>query len=67
MKRFISRIRNTMTQGLLVGTSLAFGSSAAVAQDDVNVRFSWKLKGEYAPFYHALNTGGFEANELNVR
>ena len=67
MKRFISRIGNMMTRGLLVVTMLAFGSSAVVAQDDVKVRFSWKLKGEYAPFYHALNTGGFEASELNVR
>ena len=67
MMYLISKIGSMMTRGLLLGAILAIGSSAVVAEDDVNVRFSWKLKGEYAPFYHALNTGAFEASKLNVR
>ncbi|MEW6436359.1 MAG: ABC transporter substrate-binding protein [Pseudomonadota bacterium] len=37
------------------------------AEDDFNVRFSWKLKGEYAPFYLALDRGIFTKAGLNVR
>ncbi len=32
---------------------------SARAADDVHVRFSWKLKGEYAAFYTALDRGFF--------
>lgn len=42
-------------------------SSAAWAADDVNVRFSWKLKGEYAHLYLAQEQGMYAANNLEVR
>lgn len=45
--------------GTLMGTT-------AFAADDVNVRFSWKLKGEYAHMYLAEQEGYFEENDLNV-
>jgi NitT/TauT family transport system substrate-binding protein len=35
------------------------------AADEVNVRFSWKLKGEYAAFYMALDHGFFAQHGLN--
>jgi NitT/TauT family transport system substrate-binding protein len=41
--------------------------SAAHAVDDVRVRFSWKLKGEYGPFYLAQEKGFYAANGLAVR
>ena len=46
-------------------TALAAG--AALAQDQVNVRFSWKMKGEYAPMYYALEKGFYKRENLNVR
>lgn len=39
----------------------------AAAQDQVNVRFSWKFKGEYAPLYLAQELGLFKQENLNVR
>jgi NitT/TauT family transport system substrate-binding protein len=37
------------------------------AQENFNVRFSWKLKGEYAPFYLAQQKGFFAKQGLKVR
>jgi NitT/TauT family transport system substrate-binding protein len=42
-------------------------ATAANAADDVKVRFSWKLKGEYGHFYLAQEKGFYAANGLNVR
>lgn len=39
----------------------------ARAEDDVNVRFSWKMKGEYAALYTALDQGFFSKRGLKVR
>lgn len=50
---------------LLVVTLLA--SSTARAEDDFNVRFSWKLKGEYAPFFLARELGVFSKAGYTVR
>jgi NitT/TauT family transport system substrate-binding protein len=44
----------------------AFAADAS-AQDQINVRFSWKLKGEYAPLYMAQELGLFKAENLDVR
>jgi NitT/TauT family transport system substrate-binding protein len=41
--------------------------SSANAQEAFNVRFSWKLKGEYAPFYFAQQQGLFTKEGLAVR
>lgn len=53
----------------LVGCAFAtaFALSSAHAQENLNVRFSWKLKGEYAPFYLARQKGLFSKQGLNVR
>jgi NitT/TauT family transport system substrate-binding protein len=47
--------------------SASCGASNANAQEAFNVRFSWKLKGEYAPFYVARTKGFFGKEGLNVR
>ncbi|WP_051631106.1 ABC transporter substrate-binding protein [Afifella pfennigii] len=46
--------------------AMAFGAGSAFAAEDVDVRFSWKLKGEYAPFFLAKSSGAFEEAGLNV-
>ncbi|HEV2551582.1 MAG TPA: ABC transporter substrate-binding protein [Stellaceae bacterium] len=50
--------------------AIAFVSAAAVpsarAEDNFYVRFSWKLKGEYAPFYLARERGLFTKAGLAV-
>ena len=42
-------------------------TSAVSAADDVRVRFSWKMKGEYGHFYLAQEKGFYADNGLNVR
>ena len=56
-----SRIR---TAALAAALSL---TSAAWAADEVNVRFSWKLKGEYAHLYLAQDKGLYASRNLAVR
>lgn len=53
----------------IIWAAAAFVCSAnySLAQDQINVRFSWKLKGEYAPFFMAQETGLYTAANLNVR
>ncbi len=54
---------------LFVGCAIATLSALSTvrAQDSFNVRFSWKLKGEYAPFYLAQQKGLFAKQGLEVR
>ena len=54
-----------LATGLIV--TMAIAGSSARAEDTVNVRFSWKLKGEYAPFYLAQQKGMFAKESLTVR
>lgn len=42
------------------------GSSSAFASDVVHVRFSWKLKGEYAPLFVAQDQGYYTQSGLDV-
>ncbi|MGE0502341.1 MAG: ABC transporter substrate-binding protein [Rhizobiaceae bacterium] len=56
MKRWVLKTAST-----LVCTAFAFGASAA---DDVKVRFSWKLKAEYAQFYLGQQSGLYEAEGI---
>ena len=54
-----------------VSTAAAFALAAlsvtAFAQDAVNVRYSWKMKGEYGPFYMAQEQGHYAKEKLAVR
>lgn len=66
MKLSISDFLRSAVIGL--GALLALGAtSSAWSNDSVNVRFSWKLKGEYAPFYQAQEAGHYGAARLAVR
>ncbi|MBM3357685.1 MAG: ABC transporter substrate-binding protein [Betaproteobacteria bacterium] len=42
-------------------------SASAFAQEQVNVRFSWRLKGEYAHMYVAQEKGYFSREGISVR
>jgi NitT/TauT family transport system substrate-binding protein len=52
---------------LSITALVAANSASAQAQDHVNVRFSWKLKGEYGPLYLAQEEGLFKKSNLEVR
>lgn len=59
MNRMIGKLAATVALGAL--------SFSALAQDNVNVRFSWKMKGEYGPFYMAQEEGLYTKDKLTVR
>src|SRR6201982_2211084 len=51
------------------GIMLAMGAwqtAHAQALDKLTVRFTWKLKGEYAPLFVALDKGFYKAEGLEV-
>lgn len=47
--------------------SSALAAAPALAQEQVNVRFSWRLKGEYAHMYVAQDNGHFAKQGISVR
>ena len=52
-----------------IGVTLLLGLICyplTVTADEVNVRFSWKMKGEYAPLYHTEAIGEFKSKGLSV-
>src|SRR6185437_12686305 len=66
---FVSRRRVSLalTASAFVVLSGAFTYPAFSAdKTPVSIRFSWKLKGEFAPLYVALDKGYFAAENLNV-
>jgi NitT/TauT family transport system substrate-binding protein len=50
-----------------VAALLCFSSLPAYAQEQVNVRFSWRLKGEYAHMYVAQEKGLYAREGITVR
>lgn len=66
-----ARYRNTTPNSTVVAAMALLAaivfSSAALAADDVRVRFSWKLKGEYGQLYLAQDRGFYAAKNLAVR
>lgn len=56
-----------MRFALCLFAAAMIAASGAHAQERFNVRFSWKLKGEYAPFYLARKNGLFAKEGLTVR
>lgn len=66
-----ARYRNTTPNSTVVAAMALLAaivfSSAALAADDVRVRFSWKLKGEYGHLYLAQDRGFYAAKNLAVR
>lgn len=59
---------NWKAGGIVAGAIAAavLGTSTAAAADDVRVRFSWKMKGEYAHLYMADAIGAYKERDLNV-
>ncbi|MFB6463903.1 ABC transporter substrate-binding protein [Bradyrhizobium tunisiense] len=57
---------STVVAAMALLAAIVF-SSAALAADDVRVRFSWKLKGEYGHLYLAQDRGLYTAKNLAVR
>ena len=52
-----------------IGVTLLLGLICyplTVTAEEVNVRFSWKMKGEYAPLYHTQALGEFKTKGLSV-
>lgn len=66
-----ARYRNTTPNSTVMAAMALLAaivlSSAALAADDVRVRFSWKLKGEYGHLYLAQDRGFYAAKNLAVR
>jgi NitT/TauT family transport system substrate-binding protein len=60
--------RAIVAVGALVGTLLVAAPTCALAQgaEKITVRFTWKLKGEYAPLFVALDKGYYKAEGLDV-
>jgi NitT/TauT family transport system substrate-binding protein len=52
--------------GFLAFTASIALPQTAIAAEKVTVRFTWKLKGEYAPLFVALDKGYYKAEGLDV-
>jgi len=62
---FLSGLPAALAMVLWVASGPAM-SQAGAAKEKVQVRFTWKLKGEYAPLFVALDKGYFAAEGLDV-
>ncbi len=61
------RMRKTLIAIAVGAIGAAAIATSALAEDNVNVRFSWKLKGEYGPLFLADQEGFFAKHNLKVR
>jgi NitT/TauT family transport system substrate-binding protein len=59
-------LRTIVAAGALLFVCPASQQAAAQAPDKLTVRFTWKLKGEYAPLFVALDKGYYKAEGLDV-
>ncbi len=59
-------LRTIVAAGALLLVCPAAQQAAAQAPDKLTVRFTWKLKGEYAPLFVALDKGYYKAEGLDV-
>src|SRR2546427_7910310 len=70
MKPMTKVLKTAVAVGLLATLTMA-GASQNVAYgqslEKLTVRFTWKLKGEYAPLYVALDKGYYKAEGLDVQ
>jgi NitT/TauT family transport system substrate-binding protein len=62
---FVSGLLAALAMVLSVASGPAM-SQAGADKEKVQVRFTWKLKGEYAPLFVALDKGYFAAEGLDV-
>lgn len=74
-RRILTMVTSLLGLALVAAPALPAGVAAAdtkIAQatgtpTEVTVRFTWKLKGEYAPLYVAQEKGYYSAAGLNVK
>jgi NitT/TauT family transport system substrate-binding protein len=67
MKPGLQMLRRIVAAGGLALLATGVSQSAlAQAADKLTVRFTWKLKGEYAPLFVALDRGYYKAEGLDV-
>src|SRR5260370_23709601 len=59
-------LRTIIAAGALLLVCPASQQAAAQAPDKLTVRFTWKLKGEYAPLFVALDKGYYKSEGLDV-
>ena len=59
-------LRTIVAAGALLFVCAALQQATAQAPDKLTVRFTWKLKGEYAPLFVALDKGYYRAEGLDV-
>ena len=65
------RAQNRSLRGIIVAVLIAFPATCsqqafAQAPEKLTMRFTWKLKGEYAPLFVALDKGYYRAEGLDV-
>src|ERR1700731_2922257 len=62
------RLRTIAALGTLMALLATLPGQHAVAQapEKITIRFTWKLKGEYAPLFVALDKGYYRAEGLDV-
>ena len=65
MKLSVLNLRKTNFIGITFLLSLICNPLTTTAEE-LNVRFSWKMKGEYAPLYHTKAIGEFKSKGLSV-
>jgi NitT/TauT family transport system substrate-binding protein len=68
------RVYAKIAVGMLLGLSIPIvaatstrADQAAEAKNNISVRFSWKMKGEYGPLFVALDKGYFAQEGLDVQ
>jgi NitT/TauT family transport system substrate-binding protein len=68
MKRLARSLPTIVAVGGLAALLAALPSQPILAQapEKITVRFTWKLKGEYAPLFVALDKGYYRAEGLDV-
>jgi len=66
MKHQGRNLRTIFATGALLFVCAALQQADAQAPDKLTVRFTWKLKGEYAPLFVALDKGYYKAEGLDV-
>lgn len=66
MVRRLARLTGAAFLLAAVASGGAATWAAAQELEDVTIRFTWRLKGEYAPLFVALDKGYYEEEGLNV-
>ncbi|MFN0162556.1 MAG: ABC transporter substrate-binding protein [Burkholderiales bacterium] len=60
-------MKTTRRIAIILAVAAGILGAPVQAQDNVNVRFSWKMKGEYGAFYQAQEAGHYKKANLAVR